>query len=101
MPPLWIVRRQFSQLRERVEHDEALERRKGGELRLFQYELELIERMLAHLDSGDRAFWEMEQAIVKGQCEQTRQELHRLQIRLARNRELLGAVERDLESRYR
>lgn len=90
----------MSQLKERIEADESLERRKVGEVRLFQYELELVERMLAHLGSGDRAFWETEAAIVKNQCEIAKHELHRLRIRVARNRELLCAVEADLESAY-
>jgi hypothetical protein len=98
MTPLWTMRRQQLQLCQRIESDERERRIKQGELRLLQYEISIVERLLE--TEGVNGFWEMELMITRNQEELARQELLRLETRLGRNRELLCVVDRDLESRY-
>lgn len=98
MTPLWTMRRQQSLLCQRIENDERERRLKQGGLRLLQYEISIVERLLE--TEGINGFWETERMIMRNQEELVRQELLRLETRLGRNRELLCIVDRDLESRY-
>lgn len=100
MATLSIIRRQIRQLRDRLEHDEDVANQRSAELARLQYEAAIIDRMLANNEGDDRDFWETERLITNNQCELFRAELYLLQEKIARNRELLCMVERDLQTHY-